>query len=108
MRCISFGDLLQAMWDRYRKIARDNFGKKRKPTGFIYVPRSEFREAECHFLMRSFLQNAVIKYVPRIVKYIDKQEFYRQFPPRKVKDTNISKIEVTSYVINVMKVTLLS
>ena len=45
MRCISFGDPLQEMWDRDRKIARKHFGKKRKSTGFIYVPGSEFREA---------------------------------------------------------------
>ena len=30
IKCISFGDPLQAMWDRYRKIKRENFGKKRK------------------------------------------------------------------------------
>ena len=30
MKCISFGDPLQAMWDRDRKTARDKFGKKKK------------------------------------------------------------------------------
>ena len=38
MRCTYFGNSLQAMWDRDRKIARDNFVKKRKSTGFIYIP----------------------------------------------------------------------
>ena len=55
--------------------------------------------------MKSCSQDAVINSAPRIGKYIDKQELYRQFPPRKVKDTNISEIENTSCVRNVMKVT---
>ena len=38
MICTSFGDPLQAMWDIYRKIAREKFGKKRKSNGFIYFP----------------------------------------------------------------------
>ena len=54
--------------------------------------------------MRSCLQDAVIISDPRIGKYIDKQEFYRKCPPRIVKDTNISDIENTSYMRNVMKV----
>ena len=106
MKCISYGDPLQAMWDRDGKIAKDHFGKK--ITGFIYVPGSEFRESEGHLSTRSCLQDAVIKSAPRIGKYIDKQELYRQFPPRKVKDTNISEIENTSCVRNVMKVTPVS
>ena len=59
---------IQQMWDRDRKIARDNFGKKRKLTGFIYLPGSKFREAEGHLMMRSFLQDAVINCAPRIGK----------------------------------------
>ena len=93
------------MWDRDRKVARKKFGKKRKSTGFIYVPGSKFREAEGHLSMRSCLQDAVINSAPSIGKYIDKQELYIQFPPRKVKDTNISDIENTSCVSNVMNVT---
>ena len=55
--------------------------------------------------MRSYLQDAVINSAPRIGKYIDKQELYRQCPPIKVKDSNISEIENTSCVINVIEVT---
>ena len=51
MRCTYFGDPIQAMWDRDRKIARDNFGKDRKSTGFIHPPGSKFREAEGHLSM---------------------------------------------------------
>ena len=70
----------------------------------MFFPGSDFREAEGHLSMRSCLQDAVINYATRIGKYIDKQELYRQFPPRKVKDTNISDIENTSCVRNFMKV----
>ena len=107
-RCISFGDPIYELWDRDRKIAGDNFGKKRKPTGFIFFPGSDFREAEGHLSMSLCLQDAVINSSPRIGKYIDKQELYRQCLPRKVKDRNISEIENTSCVRNVMKVTPVS
>ena len=60
------------MWDRDRKIARDNFGRKRKPTGFIYLLGSKFREAEGHFSMRSCLQDAVINSAPSIGKQTSK------------------------------------
>ena len=46
-------DPIQQIWDRYRKIARDTFDRKIKPTGFIYLPGSTFFEAEGHLLMRS-------------------------------------------------------
>ena len=96
------------MCDRDRKISKDNFGRKRKSTGFIYLPGSYFREAEGHLSISSCLQDAVINYAPRVRRYIDKQEFYRQCPPRKVKDTNISEVENTSCVRNFMKVTPVS
>ena len=99
---------LQEMWDRYKKIARDNIGRKRKSTGFIYPPGSKICEAEGHLMMKSFLQDNVINYTPRIGKYINKLELYRQFHPRRVKDTKNSKIENTSCVRNVMRVTLVS
>ena len=94
MRCTSFGDPLQAIFCRDRKTARESFGKKGKSTGFIYVPGSKFREAEGHLSMRSYLQDYFINSSPRIGKYIDKHEFYRQYPPRRVKDTNISEIKI--------------
>ena len=71
-------DPIQKIWDRYRKIARDNFGRKRESAGLNYLPRSIFRKAEGHLLMRSYLQDAVINSAPRIRKYINKREFYRQ------------------------------
>ena len=74
-------------------MAKQNFGKKIKATGCIYLPGSVFREAEGNFTMRSCLQDAVINSVTRIGKFINKQELYRQCPPIRVKDSHISEIE---------------
>ena len=46
IKCISFGDPLHAMWDRDRKMAKDNFVRRIKSTGCINLPGSYFREAE--------------------------------------------------------------
>ena len=98
-------DPLQAMLDRDTKVARHNFGRKRKPTGWIFLPGSGFREAEGNLKMRSCLQDAVINSSPRIEKFINKQELYRQCPPIRVKNSHISEIEDSAYVINVMNIT---
>ena len=84
------------------------FKRKRKSSVFIYVPGSKFCEAEGHLSMGSFLQDAVISSAPIIGKYIDKHELYRHRPLRKVKVTNIYKIENISCVRYVMKVTPVS
>ena len=89
-------------------MAKENFGRKRKETGCIYLPESGFREAEGNLSMRSCLQDAVINSAPIIGKFIEKQELYRQCPHRRVKDSNISEIENTSYVRNFMEVTTVS
>ena len=60
MRCTSSGDAIQAMGGRDRKIKRENYGKKRKSTEFIYPPGSKIHEAQDHLTMRSFLQDDVI------------------------------------------------
>ena len=65
-------DPLQAMLDRDTKVARQNFGRKRKPTGCIFLSGSGFHEAEGDLKMRSCLQDAVINSAPRIGKYINK------------------------------------
>ena len=108
MKTFSFGDPLQEMFDRDRKMAKDNFGRKIKATGCIYLPGSDFREAGGYLSMSSCLQDAVINSDPRIGNFIDKQELNRQCPPRRVKDSNISGIENTSCVRNVMEVTTVS
>ena len=63
-------DPIQNMWDRDRKIARDNFGRKIKSTGFIYLPESGFHEVEGYLSMKSCLKYAVINSSSRIGKYI--------------------------------------
>ena len=76
-----------------------------KPTGYIYLPGTQYREAEGHLKLRSFLHDYVIIYAPRIGKYINKHELHRQFPPRRVKDTNMNDIKNSLCVINVVIVT---
>ena len=67
---------IHKIWDRDRKTSRESFGRKRKSTGYIYLPGSKFREAEGHLRMMSCLQDAVIIYAPRIRKYTNKLELY--------------------------------
>ena len=55
--------------------------------------------------LRSSLHDAIINSAPMIGKYVNKHELYRQFPPRRVKETNMNEIENSSCVINVMTVT---
>ena len=61
------------MFDRDMKVAKQNFGKKRKATGCVFIPGSGFREAEGNLKKRSCLQDAVINSAPRIGKFINKQ-----------------------------------
>ena len=49
MKAFYFGDQLQAMFDRDRKMAKDNFGKNRKETGCIYLPGSDLVKLEVTF-----------------------------------------------------------
>ena len=58
--------------------------------------------------MRSFLQDAVINYVPIIGKFINKLELYRHCPPRRVNNSHISEIENSSCVRNVTNMTPVS
>ena len=63
-----------------------------------------FCKDEDHLMMRLCSKDAVINSAPRIGKYINKLELYRQFPPRRVEDTKMSEIENTSCVRNFMRV----
>ena len=57
-----------------------------------FLSGSGFRDAEGNSKMRSCLQEAVINYAPRIGKFINKEELYRQFPPIRVKDIKMTEI----------------
>ena len=104
IRC-SFGYISRGkMWDRYLKITNHNFGRKRKPTGNMYLPRKKYREAEGHLNLRSCLQDSVIHSSPSIGRYINKLKLCNQFPPRILKYKNTSEIENTLCLIIVMNV----
>ena len=81
------------MWDTDLKITKEHFGRKIKSTGNIYLPGSQYREAEGYLKLRLCLQNAIINYAPRIEKHINKLELYNQCPTRRVKDRKMSEIE---------------
>ena len=55
--------------------------------------------------MISYLSDAFISSAPRIGKYINRMEFYRQYPPRRVKNIKITEIENTSRVRSVASFT---
>ena len=80
------------MWDRDLRKKKDNFWRKRKPNGYIYLPGSQYHKAEDYLKLGSCLQDAVINYAPSIVKYTNKLELYNKYPPRGVKDTNMIDI----------------
>ena len=82
------------MWNRYLKLTKDNFGRKIKPTGYIYLDGSRYCEAKGHLKLRLSLQGAIINSASNIVKYTKELELYNQRPPRKVKDSNMSEIKI--------------
>ena len=61
------------MWDKNMKKPRQNFGRKRKSTGYIYLPGSQYREYEVHLKLRSCLHDAFINSAPSIKKFTNKQ-----------------------------------
>ena len=93
MGCTSDGDPIQEMWYRDRIIARDDFGRKIKSTGLIYLPGSKLLKSEDNLSMGSCLQDAVINSAPSIEKYINKIELYRKCTPRRAKNTKKYEIE---------------
>ena len=92
------------VWDRNMKNY-DNMLEEKKSTECIYLPGYQYREAKGHLKLSSCLHDAVINSDPRIEKYINKHEFYRQLTPRIMKDSNMNKIESFSFVINYIVVT---
>ena len=101
-------DPIQSMLDRIFKEKKQNFGRKRKSTGCIFLSGSGLRDAVGNYKMRSCLHDAVINAAVRIGKNINKLELYRQCPPRRVKDSNILEIEKCACVSSVMKITPMS
>ena len=65
-------DQMQQVWDRYRKIEKENLGKKKKTDWIYFLPGSKFRETESHLSKRSCLQGVFINSAPIIGKYINK------------------------------------
>ena len=96
------------MLDRNFKEAKQNFGRKRKPIGCIFLSDSGLRDAVGNLKLRSCLQDSVINSAPRIGKFLNKEKLYRQCPPRRVKNSHISEIEKCACVTNAMNITPIS
>ena len=65
-------DPIQAMLDRNFKEKKQNFGRKRKSTGCIFLSGSGLRDAVGNYKLRSCLHDAVINAAVRIGKNINK------------------------------------
>ena len=83
---------------------KPQFWMGEKSTGSIYLPGSKYCKDEGLLKLISCLQDAVVNSAPKIAKCINKPELYKQFPPRKVKDTNMSDMENTLFVIIIINV----
>ena len=53
------------------KKIKDHFGKTGKETGYIYLPGSQYREAEDYLKLGLYLQDAFINSLPIFGKYIN-------------------------------------
>ena len=66
------------MLDRDPKKTIDNYARKIKSTGYIYLHGSQYCEAEDYLKLSSCIKDAVINYIPNIDKFINKLELYNQ------------------------------
>ena len=71
---------------------------------YIYIHSPQFLEAEGQLELSSFLHDAIIKSVSSIEKYINKNQLYRKFPCKRVKDMIMIEIDNVSCVRNIMTV----
>ena len=74
------------------RIIRVHSGRKWKAAGFVYLKGSPYHGAEGSSQLRPCLHDAIINSSPRIGGNFDNLEFYRQFPPRRVKETQTTNI----------------
>ena len=95
---------LSTEYDKTVKRTREKIGGKKEPTGFIYLLGSQFCQAKRNLKLRSCLHDAVLNAAPRIGKFADKNEFYRQCFPIHVKGTNTNKFENAYCVSSVMAI----
>ena len=80
------------------------FRKKTKGKGFVYLKGSPYRDAEVSSQLRLCLHDAIINASLRIGEIIDKLEFYRLCPPRRVKGTHMTELEKCECVSSVMTI----
>ena len=70
----------------------------------MYLKGSLYNDAEGYSQLRSCLHDEIINSPPIIGRKIDKLEFYRQCPPRRVKGTHMEELEKFECVSSVMTI----
>ena len=86
------------------RIHQTYSGRKQKATCYVLITGSPYRDSEGSSLNISCLHDAISNAAPRIGGEIDNSEFYRQFSPRKVADTEIKVLENCECVSSVMTI----
>ena len=74
-------------------MRRTYSGRKRRSPGYACLNSSPYSDAEGSSQLISCLHDATINAAPRIGKFFDKLDLYRQCPPRRMKDTEIKELE---------------
>ena len=80
----------------------------KKITGFIYLPGSQFYQADSNLKLKSCLHGDVINTALCVGKSINKNGFFILCPPRRLDDKNMNKIEHSSCVSNFITNTFVS
>ena len=81
---------MSAPYIKDKIIQRVYSGRKQKSKVFVCHQGSSYHDAEISSQLISCLHDAIIHAAPRIGRIIDKLELYRQCPPRRLKETNMS------------------
>ena len=73
-------------------------------TSFVYLKGSPYRDSKGSWQLISCLHDAINNAAPKMGGKIDRLELYQQFPPRKVKDTHMIKLEKCKCLSSIMTI----
>ena len=86
------------------RIRRTYSERKGRSTCYFYLNGSLYCDAQGSSQLRLRLHDAIINAALRIGGVIDKLEFYRHCPPRRLKDTHMTEFEKCEFVSSVMTI----
>ena len=87
--------------------SRTFFARKKKPTGYFFIPAYQFSKAIGYMEMIMCLNDDIIDYASWTKNYINTHELYNHCPHTQVKDTTINVINIALCVRSAISVTLL-